>query len=992
MASKRDRILKNAEKLVQKGRLDQAIREYEKLLKANTNDTNTVNRLGDLYGRVNEIDKAVELYEKVAHQFAEQGFIPKAIAIYKKINRLAPSRLDIFERLGELYAEQGLVVEAKSQFQMLAEHYVKNEDFESAIRIHQRLGDIDPDDTTTRLKFADLLLESGEVEQAMAAYSDLGSALIKRDRLDEAERLYRRLIKHELPDGEFMAPICRRLLDAGRMTSAQELLTSALRVSSDSIVLKTLQVRAHMTLGDTDSAVVLAKEVLEVDPENPEVRSLVGGVLMSDGDEEQATEMLIPAAEALLEQADYKKAQQMLAELVEVSPDDERVLRLAIRAFRPSGDQEILSRLTTSLADVCFNTGQNDQAKRLYLELVATDPTNQLFRERLAKLDGIDVDVSDNAVTSGAPSTADVPSEIDFVLDDEIEVSAVDGADETRTATGDAAAVDPSERIAEASVFAKYGLHDKAVAHLQHVVREAPDNLEAREALAKQLATVGRRDAAAEIAQPVIESYRNAGNTAAADELGRLVGESPPVTDVVDEDDLVDAEEDEVIIVDIDDEAVEVQEDRPEVAVEAQEAQPEPVSAPAEPPASKPAPAPDSTAIDELVAQVVGDIETTTSTQRSVDYSAAADDLLASAMAEPSVETVTETVEPAVAPETIEPDPAPTSVEPEPAPETRQAEPAEPPTDVQVIREPDVDRPQAVEPEAVEEELVEITAGVDGPATSELAELDLFVEQQLLVDAVDVLERLESEYPDDHELAVRRQRLESLGAWDEASPVEAEPVSAPAATEQPSASARPGRFPVSEVEAPREKSPEDLFDEEVAEEYIDLASELEQELAEEEAMVEEATGRGKGEALLEEVFREFQKGVAEQLSEDDSDTHFNLGIAYKEMGLLEEAINEFRVASHDQTYFVEACTMIGVCSIELGRHAEAAEWYQKALVAPELSVDARTALRYELASAFEQTGEVDQALGLFEQIHEHDPSFRDVSDRLSALTQQRQVN
>ncbi len=101
MAIKRDKILKNAEKLVQKGKLDQAIREYEKLLQASPNDTNTVNRLGDLYGRVGEIDKAVALYEQVAEGFAGQGFVPKAIAIYKKINRLAPQRLDIFERLGE---------------------------------------------------------------------------------------------------------------------------------------------------------------------------------------------------------------------------------------------------------------------------------------------------------------------------------------------------------------------------------------------------------------------------------------------------------------------------------------------------------------------------------------------------------------------------------------------------------------------------------------------------------------------------------------------------------------------------------------------------------------------------------------------------------------------------------------------------------------------------------------------------------------------------
>ncbi len=158
-------------------------------------------------------------------------------------------------------------------------------------------------------------------------------------------------------------------------------------------------------------------------------------------------------------------------------------------------------------------------------------------------------------------------------------------------------------------------------------------------------------------------------------------------------------------------------------------------------------------------------------------------------------------------------------------------------------------------------------------------------------------------------------------------------------------------------------------------------------------MVEEATGRGKGEAMLDEVFREFQRGVAEQLSDDDSDTHFNLGIAYKEMELLEEAVVEFQVASHDPAYFVEACSMIGVCASDLGRFDEAAAWYQKALVAPDLSPDARTALRYELALAFENSGEIEQAAGLFADIRDHDPAYRDVSNRLAALSQQqRQVN
>ena len=69
MAINREKILKGAEKLVQKGKIEPAIREYEKLLKINPNDVNTINRIGDLHNRIGQVDRAVELYEKIADSF-----------------------------------------------------------------------------------------------------------------------------------------------------------------------------------------------------------------------------------------------------------------------------------------------------------------------------------------------------------------------------------------------------------------------------------------------------------------------------------------------------------------------------------------------------------------------------------------------------------------------------------------------------------------------------------------------------------------------------------------------------------------------------------------------------------------------------------------------------------------------------------------------------------------------------------------------------------
>jgi tetratricopeptide (TPR) repeat protein len=1029
MAIKRDKILKTAEKLVQKGKLEQAIKEYEKLLAASPDDTNTINRLGDLYGRVGEIDKAVDRYEQVASQFADQGFLPKAIAIFKKINRLAPQRLDIFERLGELYVEQGLMVEAKSQFTMLAEHYAKNDDMESAVRAHQRLNDIDPNDSTSRLKFADMLLESGDTEQAMDAYGALGDTLIQHDQLDEAERLFRRLLDHELLDGEVMAPVCDRLLDAGRMTSAQELLTAGIAVSPNSSVLRTLQVRAFMALGETDRATDLAREILDVEPGNADVRGLVGNLLMSDGDDVEATEMMIPAAEALLEKADYSRAQKMLRELVEIAPTDERILRLSIRAFRPSGDQEMITRLTASLADVCFSSGQKDQAKRFYLELVASDPTNELYRERLAQLDGAMVETQDGVDTTGLGDG--LPSEISFAIDvdDVIEVP-----DESEPASQSASSFDPTERINEAAVFAKYGLNDKAVKHLEDVVDRLPDNIEAREALAKMYLAVGERESAATTISPIIEELRSAGKLDAAAELESLYGTAS--TDVEDDDEIIIVEiddedemtgaqaegllatdvdlggvavEDEVEIVEppVDDsflaavdlgdvvvdlggvsveDEVEIVEspvddsflaavDLGDVVVDlggvSVEDEVEIVESPVDDSFS-PAVDLSNVDVDNMVASAIGDLGLRSGRKTPAPEPMVADDLLGDELQR----LVERTPKPAAKTEVVADEVA------HEAPVVEEVIEDEP-IEIEVIEE------ELIEDELVEEELVEISTGVEGPSFNELAQLDLFVDQELYEDAVGILGRLEEEYPGDHDLAARRQTLDDLGVRGE--PVVATEVEIPAAVAPPTAFGEPVRPPAPVAVEPPQSS-DDIFGDEPQDDYIDLAKELEDELAEEEAMVEEATGRGKGEALLDEVFKEFQKGVAEQLSDEDSDTHFNLGIAYKEMGLLEEAIAEFQIASHDPEYFVEACSMIGVCANEVGKHEEAAEWYQKALVAPDLSADARTALRYELAFSFEKTGEIVQAVGIFEDIQNNDPSYRDVGVRLAALTQQRQVN
>ncbi len=249
-------------------------------------------------------------------------------------------------------------------------------------------------------------------------------------------------------------------------------------------------------------------------------------------------------------------------------------------------------------------------------------------------------------------------------------------------------------------------------------------------------------------------------------------------------------------------------------------------------------------------------------------------------------------------------------------------------------------------------EFVEVAGVLAGPGEDQLRELDFLIQQGLLDDAAKLLHKLRGAFADHPDVLARQAMLKARG-WDEE---------------------RRGAAVATAAE---------LFSEE--EQFFDLAAELEKELADEE-MVAEATGAGKGsDVSIEELFKEFQRGVAEQVEEEDFDTHYNLGLAYREMGLLDEAIGEFQLSAKSSDYLVESASMIGACYIEKGLPEQGAEWYQRALAAPVLPPEAELGLRYELGRAHELAGNTTAALGCFGEVLAINPAYRDVVARVSKL-------
>jgi tetratricopeptide (TPR) repeat protein len=143
--------------------------------------------------------------------------------------------------------------------------------------------------------------------------------------------------------------------------------------------------------------------------------------------------------------------------------------------------------------------------------------------------------------------------------------------------------------------------------------------------------------------------------------------------------------------------------------------------------------------------------------------------------------------------------------------------------------------------------------------------------------------------------------------------------------------------------------------------------------------------------LLGDLFEEFRSELGESGEDEDLETHYNLGIAYREMGLLEEAISEFqKVASSADKgpafrYAMQCSTLLGLAFMEKGQPAIAAIWYERALLTPGLDQESILALRYDLGVAQELAGDSQAAFRSFSQVYAMNIDYRDVSERIALL-------
>jgi tetratricopeptide (TPR) repeat protein len=281
-----------------------------------------------------------------------------------------------------------------------------------------------------------------------------------------------------------------------------------------------------------------------------------------------------------------------------------------------------------------------------------------------------------------------------------------------------------------------------------------------------------------------------------------------------------------------------------------------------------------------------------------------------------------------------------------------------------------VESPVELPPEELGEDEVEVslkTPMETGPVSEELDEATFFLEQGLVDEAREILETVEVVRPGLPRTAALLRRLEK--AEREGTPLPQPPPGV--GHDRP-----PGIDPI-----PIRTGSYNLA-EELAEELATLPEEPVPELAD-----------GDFQYSVDEVFSEFKKGLEKVVNPSDVDTHYDLGIAYKEMGLVEDAIAMFEVARKGcvgRRKELDCLTMIALLEGMRADWGKAVDAYRQALASEHAVGPTLVALRYDLGAAYESAGMPGRALHQYLKVAELDPDHRDVKRlvaRLSAVTE-----
>lgn len=439
MVTKKDKYLAAAQKYLERGSLEKALAEFQNAVKEDAKDTRTWLRMAEVHVRLGQNDKATEVYQKTVDLYVEQGFFQRAVAVYKNIIKLAPESVEARLKLADVYRQLGLFSDAIQHLEQAVSLHQKAGRISEALAAMKQILDLNPDQPATRIRYAEMAVQAGQVDEAVVQFREAASLLKAQGRTDEFTRVAERILYYQPEDLALSKEVASGYLDRNNARAALARLKPCFDANQSDPAILDLLARCFEQLGQPHKSLPVLKELcriygstgrmaernhtiqraLALDPNDPEIHAMLGGTSPGSG---QGSAPVMP-----------------------------------LHRRMPTLSSGTTPGPVTPNRSVAITFSEMEVPTALQNKYKTPSP------------DDVPSVADRMAIASGLVEKPEEEAEIKRIL-------------------------------AEADVFVKYGLVERAAEHLRHVFERVPTHVGAHERLAAVLIQLGRKaEAAAEL-------------------------------------------------------------------------------------------------------------------------------------------------------------------------------------------------------------------------------------------------------------------------------------------------------------------------------------------------------------------------------------------------------------------------------------------------------------------------------------------------------------
>ncbi len=1032
----KEKISNSAQKYLQKGQFDKAIKEFQKIVDADPSDMRVWKKIGDIQVRAGDTRGAITTYLRLSDDFFAQGFYSKALAILRQIQTLDANIEEVYLKLAEVYAATNFLPDAIHQLDRLSKIQEAAGNIDAMLATLQRMADLDPTSWTYRAHLAETLSRLGRKSEAAAELRKVTSQLEREGDPTDFIRVAERLMFHDPDDQENTRKLAEAYL---RARAPEEKLKQVLK---------------------------LLLRFLQSNPSDPQLLQLLARMFLQLSKQDSAVNVYRELARIYREQGKISESEAVLERILEILPQDEETL-IALGRKKPA------PMAAPAPAEAVSGAKKAPSAHRGGRDF--SEPVEEISLDELEEIEDLnDIEEEERAQIVTGEDVKKLEEATAF-----FKFSLYDQALELIGQIGARQAMSVLEL--EKNVYMRLGKKDEALAVMEKLaaVWEKGDPAKAQEIAQEMLLVSPGHPGAVRIL-----SARSTAPVAADDDLFNILREIESIESDLPSEELVeqpltfaeavepihsDEELEQAVrsreasagVHEIDDEDLDLAAMldalkglNPEIDEDVTGAEDEAPAAPlpmvpevrsasrqSEPAGfdmmdsqvSDPAPFSDRhfqnklSELDELEAFKEASQSFIRIQELSSEEIRLADLVAPVSEPPPPLRNPDEAESPfEMTPPPMDQDffslgsDDPTAVRPEVQrssvlrPSGERGPSFEPTMDhvmellsledqIANVFSDDVGDPSGIsEPSGVREPVAAVVPSA-GPepevelpeeVTEAFAEVDFFLETELFQDALEMLEELVARFP----LAAVRAKIRAVrqAAGEDVeeelqTPVVADQAPEPAPAGLHSGAPEPGPtfdqpfadevpdgfealgqqddgFPFPDSEGGISLD----FDEEVV---TNLSGLNLNDLQEEHPVAAAPAGAGASQGVRLET----------QVPEGDALTHFELGVAYKEMGLYDQARDEFKLAMEEPKLEIKAHMMVARCLMETGKFSEAATEYKKSLHCQDITKDEEMDLYFELGQLYENLKDKPEALYFYRKVLLWDPKYRNVAQIVERL-------